>query len=86
MTSLSQFLKFISNKELGFNPKEIEAFSSEYRLHSHEDEEEDMVDLKALLDDIMDCEELNDEKFEVEEDMRRAVASSMKQAFALKFA
>jgi len=45
-----------------------------------------MVDLKALLDDIMDCEELNDEKFEVEEDMRRAVASSMKQAFALKFA
>lgn len=45
-----------------------------------------MIDLKALLDDIMDCEELNDEKFEVQEKIRRSVASSIKHAFALKFA
>ena len=85
MTQLDQFLKFISNKELGFNPNEIRAFGEEYTLHGH-DGEEDMVDLKALLDDIMDCEELNDEKFEVEEGMRRSVASSIKHSFALKFA
>ena len=86
MTSLDQFTKFISNKELGYSPSEIKAFGEEYLLHHVHDVDEEMVDLKALLDDIMDCEELNDEKFEVEEGLRRSVASSIKHAFAEKFA
>ena len=64
---MKQFLKFISDKRLGFTQQEIEAFDAEYRIPGGNNEE-DLVDLETLLEDIMDCEEINDEEQENKDD------------------